>query len=87
MEVVIAIDDGTDSSYAQLRVLCEAEMIFDKKNKKYKDLWKQSTEGQIGGLIQHKWDRVFALGIEATEEDALDMINYLVFLVRKNRGV
>lgn len=80
-------DELYDSFMRQMQVLGQALDIFQEKNQKYQDMWRQSPQSQLDGLIQHKWDRIQKLGIEATEEDGLDMINYIAFKVRKNRGV
>lgn len=83
---------GTDAELAQVVVLLEAAQVYSKRNVKYKDNWKRM--GWRGCLVRVRerserlWDNLWTKKdvYEDDLDDALDMINFLGFLVRGARG-
>jgi len=83
--------EPTDSNLAQFNVFMEAMSLYDERNKRYKDQWKES--GWMGALydIRKKAARLFRqfFGEEptegASEDDAWDLINFGGFFIRGRR--
>jgi len=77
----------TRTNREQLTVLVECLKIFDERNSKYKDLWKEVGQDDNLHHMKHKVARVdmmFRSG-ETDVDDALDLINYAVFFIRNGR--
>jgi len=76
-----------DETLEHVGVLFEAVALYEEREKKYKGLWK---EGGVADSLRHitsKSARVHAIGEGRTDlDDALDLINYTVFLIRNFRA-
>lgn len=85
-------DDEADSIDAQKDVLDEALDKFVERNAVHQDLWKQDDLAGIAQSIKSKSLRIVAQAVDAQpnveqmQDDALDLINYAGFLLRKCRG-
>lgn len=90
-------DDEADSIDAQRAVLDEALDKFVERNAIHQDLWREDSVVGMAQAIKSKSFRVFGQAsimtsaaepdvVDQIVDDALDGINYLVFLIRKVRG-
>ena len=82
---------ANESITKQHDVMHHALRIFRERNEKYKDLWKQYTPEDHALHIKSKAMRTIQSVTtgeppEVIEEDAMDLINYAVFLIRSVRG-
>lgn len=69
----------------QLAVMLEALDIFQERDDHHQSLWKQSAEFELGLHITSKYKR-FMVDPATHIDDGLDLINYIVFQIRRARG-
>lgn len=77
------------SRRVQESVLYEAIEVFADRNAKYQDLFKKNSREEDGLHISSKGRRIaqqLTNGQPLDESDALDLINYVVFAIRNERG-
>ncbi len=80
--------DWNDSNREQFAIFLQALQLFNERNKRYRDQWKET--GWRGALydIVKKGRRLFTqfrlatAAPEATDDDAWDMINFCAFYLR-----
>jgi hypothetical protein len=84
--------EEADSIDAQKAVLDEALDKFVVRNAVHQDLWK---EDDLAGIAQSMKSKTLRIGAQASSaepnvdqimDDAVDLINYAGFLIRKVRG-
>jgi len=88
--LVLAGLEDTDTNRQQLAIFLDAMHIFQERNAKYGDLWKEY--GWRGNLlhVQSKaarvrkvwWDGKDPFGHNEDCDDAYDLINYTAFFIR-----
>lgn len=82
--------ESSDTNAEQMSVFLDCMQLFQERNAKYGDLWKEY--GWRGNLlhVQSKaarvrkvwWDSKDPFGHNADIDDALDLINYAAFFIR-----
>src|SRR3989304_10094615 len=79
---------GLDHETAEhVAVLLEAVALYEEREKKYRGLWKEYGVADSHHHIVSKTSRLrMAYTGQADIDDALDLINYTVFLVRNFRA-
>lgn len=91
--VRIVVECNTDSELEQLNVLLEAFGLFQERNARYNDLWKEGGTPDSLHHMKSKHARTQASGATDTPEqqlerldDPLDLINYTVFYILNLRA-
>jgi hypothetical protein len=58
----------------------EAFEVFQERNLRYEDLWKD--EGTIDDLLHHVKHKSLRISRDAQVDDAIDLVNYSIFILR-----
>lgn len=76
---MVGLDPRLETNVEQFAVMVETMRVFQQKNGKYKDLWQEYGIEDLGLHLRSKSSRVERA---QDPEDAIDLINYSVFMVR-----
>jgi len=75
--------DATETNIEQMMMLLRAFAIFEGRNEKYGDLWKEFSPEANLVHIKSKLMRLERLSGAEAMDDGLDLINYTVFYLRR----
>ncbi len=77
--ITIQIIPEDTSQLGHLMAFDEAFEVFVERNKVYNDLWR---EDGIEGLVAHCKHKILRIGATQRIDDAIDLVNYSLFLLR-----